>query len=636
MVTLANIYVQFGDRILLDRVNLTIGDRDRIGLVGRNGAGKSTLLKILAGAQSPTEGSVQLPKGFTLGFLHQEMDLPKGKTVIDETMTAFAEVKALEKRFNDINQELAEREDYDSEAYMDLIEEMTTLSDHLHHLGGHTTEAEAEKVLMGLGFQATDMQRLTSEFSGGWQMRIELAKMLLQQPDLMLLDEPTNHLDIEAILWLEDWLQNDYKGAIILISHDREFLDHITNRTVEVELGKLHDYKAPYSKAMEMQAQRREMLESSYENQQKLIAQKERTITRFMAKASKTAMAQSMQKQLDKMDRIEIDETNTAVMKLRFPPAPRSGEVVIEAKNIRKEYGALEVLRGVDLKVERGDRIAFVGQNGQGKSTLAKIMVNELPPTSGEVLPGYNMALGYYAQNQSERLQPTLTLLQTMELHSPEEMRTRLRNMLGNFLFSGEDHDKKVSVLSGGERARLSLACMLLNPINLLVLDEPTNHLDMASKEVLKQAIQEFDGTLIVVSHDRDFLRGLTNRVVEFRDHEIYQYLGDIDAFLEKRALQNMRQVELGGSRSAKPETATYASAPGVEMNAEDKKRQQKLLQQIEKEIEQLEKKIKAVELEMAVPDFYTSSGSDQKIKEYQQLKKSLDEAMQRWEEAGA
>ncbi len=544
MITVANVFVKYGDRILLDKINLVIQNNDKVGLVGRNGAGKSTILKIIAGEIRPDEGSIARSKDRTLGFLHQEMFLPKGKTVIQEALTAFEEAIAIEKRIEAVNREMSMRTDYQSDAYTRLIEEFTELNDRFSILGGATMRAEAERVLKGLGFRDTDMDRLTDEFSGGWQMRIELAKLLLQKPDYLLLDEPTNHLDIESIIWLEEFLKT-YPGAVIVISHDKQFLNAVTRRTIEIELGKIFDYKAAYTKFMQLRKERRELQQAAFNNQQKVIAQKERTITRFMAKASKTKMAQSMQKQLDKMERVEIDSEDTSSINLRFPPAPRSGQIVVEGKNIKKQYGALKVLEGVDLKLDRSDRVAFVGQNGQGKTTLAKILVGVEPSTEGEIKLGHNVSLGYYAQNQSATLQPNLTLLQTMENASPPEMRTRLRKILGAFLFSGEDVDKKVSVLSGGERARLALACMLLKPFNLLVLDEPTNHLDIISKDVLKQSLMEYEGTLIVVSHDRDFLEGLTTRTIEFRDKKLYEHIGDVNAFLEKRKMDNMRQVEL-------------------------------------------------------------------------------------------
>ncbi len=629
MLSLTNIYVQYGNRILLDGVQLVVKPGERVGLVGRNGAGKSTLLKIIAGDMSPHEGNVVKPAHFTLGYLHQDMLLPKGKTVIEETMTAFSEVLALEKELERIHGELATREDYESDAYHKLLEDMGDLTEHLHHLGSATTQADAEKVLHGLGFQHTDMTRLTDEFSGGWQMRIELAKMLLRRPDLLLLDEPTNHLDIESILWLEDWL-NDYQGMAIVISHDRRFLDIVTNRTVEVILGKLYDYKAPYSKYVELSAERREQMIAAFENQQRVIADKERTIARFMAKASKTKMAQSMQKQLDKIDRIEIDDQDTAVMRLRFPDAPRSGEVVANVERVGKRYGNLKVLENADLQILRGERVAFVGQNGQGKTTLAKIIVGAENATSGKATLGYNVSIGYYAQNQAETLNPKITLLETMENYAPPEMRTKLRAILGGFLFSGEDVDKKVAALSGGERARLALACMLLRPFNFLVLDEPTNHLDMLSKDVLKQALLDYNGTLLVVSHDREFLSELTTRTIEFRDHRLYEYLGDVNYFLEKRKLDNMRDVEKATKSGGYSAPDDGVSALGTE----EKKQLQRQVQKAEKRIGELEAALQKMEGDMTGADFYSRPESNDLMKKYGDLKAELAQVYADWEQA--
>lgn len=628
MITVNEIYVQYGDRILLNKINLVIGERDRVGLVGRNGAGKSTLLKLIAGYQRPDSGNISRPTNSTLGFLHQEMTLPRGRTVMDETLTAFDEVKKMEARINALHEEMETRTDYESDAYHNLIDEYTTLNDRFALIGGITMQADAERVLKGLGFKQKDFDRLTDEFSGGWQMRIELAKMLLQKPDFLLLDEPTNHLDIESIIWLEDFLQ-DYPGAIIVISHDKQFLDNITKRTIEVELGRVFDYKAAYSAYVDLRADRREKLQAAYENQQRVIADKERTINRFMAKANKTRMAQSMQKQLDKMDRIELDEADVAAMNLRFPPAPRAGAVVAEARGLSKRYDSLAVLDQVDFKIERGERVAFVGQNGQGKTTLAKIIVGQQPATGGDLQFGHNIQIGYYAQNQSDTLDGKMTLLETMEKFSPPEMRTKLRAILGAFLFSGEDVDKKVSVLSGGERARLALACLLLRPFNLLVLDEPTNHLDIISKDVLKEAIRSYDGALIVVSHDREFLAGLTDRTLEFRDRQLFNYLGDVNFFLEKRALDNMRDIEKGGYAPAAP---TVPETPADPLSYEERKRLQRAVSNAERKIEQLEAAIAKLETRMAEPDFYTSPDLDKITTEHTAKKTELAAAMEEWE----
>ena len=638
MLTATDIHVQYGDRILLDGVNLVVGDRDKIGLVGRNGAGKSTLLKIIAGDLGSDRGQVVRPSESTLGFLHQEMELPRGRTVLDETLTAFAEIKRMERRLEEMNQEIAERTDYESDSYLQLLEDFAGLNDRFSTFGGVTMEAEAERVLKGLGFQDKDFVRQTQEFSGGWQMRIELAKMLLQRPDYLLLDEPTNHLDIESIIWLETWLA-DYTGAVITISHDQQFLDNITNRTVEVELGNLYDYKAAYSKYLEQRAERREKLQSAYDNQQKLIAQRERTINRFMAKATKTKMAQSMQKQLDKIERIELDDENNAAMNLRFPPAPRSGDTVLRAEGVHKKFGNLHVLRGVDLQIDRGDRLAFVGQNGQGKTTLAKILIDELPASSGEITMGHNVSVGYYAQNQSDKLRPDLTLLETLEEVSPPEMRTRLRSILGAFLFSGEDAEKKVLVLSGGERARLALAAMLLRPFNLLVLDEPTNHLDIISKNILKQALLDYDGTLIIVSHDREFLSGLTSRTIEFRDHRLFDHIGDVNAFLEKRKTADMRNLAISKPSAApghhvKPDTDLAAEADRPVLSYEERKRLQRDVSNAEKQIDRLEEKIAKLEQKMADPAFYDSGTAEAVAIEHADLQTRLQEAMNVWEEA--
>ena len=635
MISVTNLTVQYGNRILFDNVNFKVDVRDRIGLVGRNGAGKSTLLKIIAGFQSGDEGTVTIPNNATLGFLHQDLQLPKGKTVLEEALTAFAEAKKIEKRIEQINIELGERTDYESDSYLQLVTDLADATDRFQLLGGNKAEAEAERILSGLGFKSSDMNRLTDEFSGGWKMRVELAKILLRQPDYMLLDEPTNHLDIESIIWLERFLK-DYSGAIITISHDKTFLDGITNRTVEIELGKVYDYKAAYSKYRVMRVERKALQEAAFKNQQKIIAEKERTISRFMAKANKTKMAQSMQKQLDKMERITLESEDTAAMKITFPPAPRSGQVVVSVNKLTKKYDALTVLNEVDFEMNRGDRVAFVGQNGQGKTTLSKIIAQVESISGGECKLGYNVEIGYYAQNQAEAMFPNSTVLQTMEGIAPESMRTKVRSILGAFMFSGEDVDKKVKVLSGGERARLSLACLLLKPFNLLILDEPTNHLDMISKEVLKQALNQYEGSLIVVSHDRDFLQGLTNKTLEFRDQKLHHYIGDVYAFLEKRAVDDMRDVEKKTQAiiSTKVEKKTKLTYEEQKALQRERRRLEKGVEKAERRIEKLENSIREIELKMAKPEFYGSPDEAEVIEKYQKAKQQLEETMENWENA--
>jgi len=626
MINLSNIYVQYGDRILLNKINLVIGEKDKIGLVGRNGAGKSTLLKIIAGELSPHEGNITRPSTSTLGYLHQDMEIPLGKTVLEETLTAFEEVRDLEMRLAKINEEMTHRTDYESDSYYKLLEDFSYVNDRFHYLGGDSMQADAERVLKGLGFKPSDMSRLTDEFSGGWKMRVELAKMLLKRPDYLLLDEPTNHLDIESIIWLENFLVGN-SGALILISHDREFLNKVTSRTVEVELGTLQDYKASYSDYVLLREDRRDKLKSAFDNQQRVIADKEKTISRFMAKSSKTKMAQSMQKQLNKIERIELDETDVSVMNIRFPTAPRSGQVALDVVNLSKSYGTLKILDDIHFRMDRGERISFVGQNGQGKTTLAKIIVNELTYSSGELVLGHNVKIGYYAQNQAENMSGSKTVLETMEDSSPPEMRTKIRSILGAFLFSGSDAEKKVSVLSGGERARLALACLLLNPFNLLVLDEPTNHLDMLSKDVLKKALIEYDGTLIVVSHDREFLQGLTEKTLEFRDKKLFEYLGDVNFFLEKRDLQNMREVE-------KINVPVVEKIQTPVISNEEKKRLQKNVQQSERKIQEYEKEIAKMENEMASPGYFERPDINKLTEKYHSVKKQLEATLEIWENA--
>ncbi len=638
MINISNVFVKYGDRVLLDYVNFVIGVRDRTGLVGRNGAGKSTILKIIAGHNAPHDGKVSRPNGTTMGFLHQDMELPKGKTVMEEAMTAFDRLKKLEQRINDINDELGIRTDYESESYSEILVELSEATEEFNILGGTSMEAEVEKILSGLGFKSSDMDRLTDEFSGGWQMRIELAKMLLQRPDYLLLDEPTNHLDIESILWLENFLKT-YEGAVIVISHDKMFLDNVTKRTVEIELGKIYDYKANYTKFKILQAERRELQAAAYGNQQKQIEQTERLIEKFRAKASKAKMAQSLIKQLEKMDRIEMDSADNSTMKLRFLPSPRSGQIVVDVKALVKKYGDLTVLSDTGFELEREQRIAFVGQNGQGKTTLSKIIAGVETHSGGTVTLGHNVKIGYYAQNQAEALAPKETVLQTVEQVAPPELRTRVRSILGSFMFRGEDVEKKVGVLSGGERARLALACLLLRPVNLLILDEPTNHLDIPSKDVLKNALLAYDGALIVVSHDRDFLEGLTDRTLEFRDKKLFNYIGDVKGFLEKRQLDNMREVELRQKKTqAKKATerANSSKRSFEEQKEFDKKRKklERKVQNSERNIDRLEGEIEKFELKMADANFYSKPDSDKQIEKYKQKKNDLERTMETWETA--
>ena len=640
MLSIQQVSIFYGDRVLFDECSFTVGDRDRIGLVGRNGAGKSTMLKVVAGEIKPDEGQVAKSTTATIGYLHQDMFLPKGKTVMQETLSALSEIQEMERELERLTEEMTIRTDYESEAYTDLIIAHGDLSDRLHFMGGGSKEAEAERILKGLGFKQNDFSRLTDEFSGGWQMRIELCKMLLRQPDYLLLDEPTNHLDIESILWLENFLL-DYPGAVVLISHDRQFLDNITKRTIEIELGNVYDYKASYTKYVTLRAERREKLAASYNNQQAQIAQTERLIEKFRAKANKAKMAQSLIKQLDRVDRIELEDEDVQTMNIRFPPAPRSGQIAVDAMHISKRYGSLSVLENVSLKLDRGDRVAFVGQNGQGKTTLAKILVSQEPATKGHVVLGHNVQVGYYAQNQADALQPRMTLLETVENASPPEMRTKVRAMLGAFMFSGDDVEKKVSVLSGGERARLALACMMLRPFNILLLDEPTNHLDMLSKDVLKHALMKYDGTLIVVSHDREFLDGLTNRTIEFKDGHLHEHLGDLSVFLEKRRIENMREIEKVSTTTNITADVPKVAAPVVTMTNEEKQAWDKRVklvkrnaQTAEEAIARIEKEMAGIEAKMSEPTFYGSADEKKFLEKYKLAKKQLDDAYEVWEQA--
>ncbi len=645
MISAASIYLQYGDRVLFDRVNLAIKPGEKIGLVGRNGAGKSTFVKIIVGELNSMEGNVTIPNEARVAYLHQDLDPPKERTVRELAESAFDDLRSIEDRLVKIEEQLNTRTDYESDAYAKLIENMSSLHERIHIMGGDQQDAQIEQVLRGLGFGPKEFSRKLGTFSGGWQMRAELAKMLLGKPDYLFLDEPTNHLDIESILWLEKWLMQ-YEGAVITISHDRTFLDNVTKRTVEIEGAKLYDYAFSFSDYELQRAERREILEASAKNQAKMIAERERTIKRFAAKATKTKMAQSMQKKLDRVDRIELDQLDTSAMKLRFPAPPRSGDIALAGTNLAKSYGEKEVFNKVDFQLRRGERVAFVGQNGQGKTTLAKILIGELEPTGGEVTPGYNVELGYYAQDQSDRLDGDLTLLETLESVSPPEMRTQLRNILGTMMFTGADHDKKVKVLSGGERARLAMASLLLQPSNVLVLDEPTNHLDMRSKDVLKEAVKDYKGALVVVSHDRDFLEGLTDNVIEFRDGRVQTHIGDIEEYLKKRAMEDMRAVELQSKSSAaaaklKNEAASAKTSRGAigekakpAISQDELKALNRAVQNAERKVDKLEKESTKLEMLLADVDYYQKPEAQETIKQHAQVQKDLEAAMETWEKA--
>ncbi len=549
MFSVQNITVQFGGTPLFRNVSFIINQKDRIGLVGKNGSGKTTLLRIIMGLQSPDEGEIIIPNDKSKGYLPQEMHLKNHRTVIDEASTAFQEIRDLEHRIHEISEEITHREDYHSKSYHQLVDRLSDLNEKFRILGGHTLAEDVEKVLTGLGFTKDDFYRPLKEFSQGWQMRVEIAKILLKRPDLILLDEPTNHLDIESIQWLESFLI-DYPGAVVLVSHDRAFLDNITTRTVEIELGRIYDYKASYSEYVTLRENRLEGQIAAYNNQQRQVRQIERFIERFRYKNTKARQVQSRIKMLEKMEEIEIDEQDTSSIHFRFPPAPPSGKVVVEASELIKKYGQKLVLDRLNFAAIKGDRIAFVGRNGEGKTTLARIITGSLDH-EGMLKIGYNVKIGYYAQNPAEMLDPELTVFDTIDRVAVGEIRTRIRAILGGFLFGEDEIDKKVRVLSGGEKARLALAKLLLTPANLLVLDEPTNHLDMQSKDILKNALLHYEGTLILVSHDRDFLQGLTNKVFEFRDRKIREYIGDIYDFLESRRLRTLKELEINKNRDS-------------------------------------------------------------------------------------
>lgn len=629
MLNIHNLSVSFQGEYLFQEISFRLGAGDRIGLIGKNGAGKSTMLKIIAGEQEYDSGQIAKDKDLRIGFLKQDIDFVQGRNVLDEAYQAFEEIKSLEAKMNDINHQLATRTDYESDSYTELIQELTDVTHQYEIIGGYNYEGDTEKVLLGLGFKREDFEKLTDTFSGGWRMRIELAKLLLQNNDILLLDEPTNHLDIESIIWLESFL-NSYPGCVILVSHDKMFLDNVTNRTIEISLGRIYDYKKPYSKYLELRGELRAQQLAAQKNQQKEIEQTEKLIEKFRAKASKASMAQSLIKKLDKVNRIEVDEDDNAVMNISFPVSVQPGKVVVEAEHVGKAYGKHQVLEDINLLIERGSKIAFVGQNGQGKTTLAKIIIDEISH-SGNLKLGHNVQLGYFAQNQADYLDGEKSIYDTMVDAANESNRAKVRDMLGSFLFRGDEVDKKVKVLSGGERNRLALCKMLLQPFNVLVMDEPTNHLDIKSKNVLKEACKNFEGTLIIVSHDRDFLQGLTSTVYEFRNKKIKEYLGDIDYYLEQRKLEDMRAVE---KRDKVPKTAVKKIAT-EKQSYEDQKKLKGLhnkLSKIESKISKIEKELKKKDQELAT-NYEKTIAQSNFLDSYNDKKKHLKSLMQEWEE---
>tara|TARA_Y100000589_G_scaffold243842_1_gene231524 strand:- start:11593 stop:13554 length:1962 start_codon:yes stop_codon:yes gene_type:complete len=636
VISANNISVFFGGQELFDKVSFMVNKGDRIGLVGKNGAGKSTLLRILSGELSPNEGSISTPNDSTLGFLRQDLDFEEGRTVQQEAELAFKEIKELEEKINAINLEMSERTDFETEGYMQLITDLNDLNERFGLLGGYTIQSEMSQVLLGLGFQLDDFSRQTNEFSGGWRMRLELTKILLSKPDVLLLDEPTNHLDIESIVWLECWLKN-YSGAVVLVSHDRAFLDAVTNRTIDLILGKAIDYKASYSKYVELRKDRQEKQIQSKKNQDKEVKQTKMLIDKFRYKKSKASFAQSLIKKLDKMEMIEVEQDETASMHFKFPPAPHSGKVTLKVNEVSKSYDELEVLKGINLLLERGEKIAFVGKNGEGKTTLAKIIVNSIP-FEGQVEYGHQVKVGYYAQNQSELLDDNKTIIQVIEDAADEYSRLRVRDMLGSFLFSGDAAQKKIKVLSGGERARVALCKLLLEPVNLLIMDEPTNHLDMVSKDILKNALNKYDGTLIIVSHDRDFLQGLSEKVYEFKDQGIKEYLGDINEFLNAKKvvdfkqfeLENKQKVSFAKSRDSKNKIS-YQERKQLD---KDIKKTSNKVGNLERSVEALEKELKALDAELSQPDRYKELSSQAGFFEsYQEKQQQLAQYISHWEQ---
>ncbi|WP_458452107.1 ribosomal protection-like ABC-F family protein [Alistipes finegoldii] len=646
MISLDNLTVSYGGWTLFDNISFLINPKDRIGLVGRNGAGKTTLLRIITGEQQPTSGHVTLNGECTIGYLPQTMRVADTTTLAEETAKAFDEVLRLEAEIASLTREIAERTDYESAGYEQLLHRLNDAQDHYHILGGDTREADIEKTLLGLGFKRTDFGRATSEFSGGWRMRIELAKLLLRRPSIFLLDEPTNHLDIESIQWLEEYLKN-YNGAVLLISHDRAFLDNVTNRTVELSLGKVTDYKVSYSKYVVLRAERRAQQMAAYENQQRMIEKTEEFIEKFRYKPTKSNQVQSRIKQLERLERLEIEEEDLSTLNIKFPPAPRSGQIVAEINEAGMSFGTKHVFSGANFIIEKGDKIALVGRNGEGKTTLARMLIGQLTPTEGSVRLGANVNIGYYAQNQDDLMDGEFTVYDTLDRVAVGDIRTRLRDILGAFLFRGEDIDKKVKVLSGGERARLAMARMMLEPRNLLILDEPTNHMDMRSKDILKNAIMKYDGTVVVVSHDREFLDGMVQKVYEFRDGGVKEYLGGIYYFLEKRKLESLQEIERRdapakpmanpAAKSAAQPAANRDAAASGKLTYEQRKEQEKQLRKLRRAVETVEAELAEIEKQIAAYDAKFAAATEYNeadYKAYNDLKACYDHQMHEWEKA--
>ena len=633
MISIQGLRVEFGSQVLLDGISFVVNKRDRIALVGKNGAGKSTLLKIIAGEQSPTAGICSRQNDLTIGYLPQQMRLTDSLTVREEVAKAFDHIHALDATIDELNGQLADRNDYDSEDYHDLIERLTEKTELRTLMQSENMDAAIEKTLLGLGFTRDDMERPTREFSGGWRMRVEIAKLLLRNPDLLLLDEPTNHLDIDSIIWLEGFLKTR-RGALILVSHDRAFIDRVTERTIEISLGKIYDYQVNYSRFVQLRAERLEQQRRAYENQQKLIHDTEDFIERFRYKPTKAIQVQSRIKMLDKLERIEVDEVDTSRLRLRFPPAPRSGDYPVVADSVRKDYGALNVFSDVTFTIKRGDKVAFVGKNGAGKSTLVKCIMGEIP-FEGELHIGHNVKIGYFAQNQAQLLDESLTVFETIDRVAVGDIRTKLNDLLGAFMFGGPASEKKVKVLSGGEKSRLAMIRLLLMPVNLLILDEPTNHLDMATKDILKQAISLFDGTVIVVSHDRDFLDGMVTKVYEFGDHKVREHLCGIWEFLEKKQLDTLQQMEHHAEPQT-PEAVTARVSTGRESYERQKEIERKQKQAV-KRVKTLEEKIQRIEADIAAIETQLEAGNatDPDIySRHAELGRLLEQTMTEWEEA--